>query len=496
VTASSAAPGPARPQGRVEGSNSSSWYPLALTAALALAAALRFQVARLVPPWFAEIYILKVSARPFAEMMRLARADIGPPLLLVLRWFWTRLGGSGGLWQKSFSILLALASLAVFVALARRAFGKSAAILTAFLIALSPALTQYSQEIDSYALLWLLIATMLVSAWAWSDRPGRGAAIAYVLAAALALYTEYQAMLVWILTAIVIATRLPAEGARRRSWLLLNLAVIVCFLPQAPTFVEQFARESYGRYWRFPTPAVLRELWTTMSFGSRWALVMMAPLALVPLFRTPTRRLAVLLWLLLVLAPFATRVFVVILPREGLYIAPLLMMLAAGGIVAIPHRVAQVVLAALLLAFGVRAALHPPLFAEAVTTGQAADFVAARSRPGELVVHAEPHSLFMFLYQHPELRSRLLREPGDRLPFFEGGLMVPDSLYLTPAEWRAEIAPGGRWWGVWVNRAIAAKGVVWRAGAAEADSLRVAVGDSVWHQGPVTIWEANPAAAR
>ncbi len=469
-------------------------YLAAIAVALALAAVLRFQVARVVPPWFAEIYILGVSARRFDEMLRLARADIGPPLPLVLRWLWTRIGESGALWQKSFSILLGLGSLAVFAGLARRAFGRPAAILTAFLIALCPALTQYSQEIDDYALVWLLVAMMLASAWAWSEKPGRFAACLYVVSAALSLYTEYLMMFVWPLTAIVIGARLPAGGGRRRTWWLLNLAIAACFLPQVPTWIEQFARESYGRYWRFPAPSALRELWTTMGFGSRWPLLALVPLALVPLLRPGTRRIAALLWLLLLLTPFSTRFFLVILPREVLFLAPLLFMLAAGGVAAIPGRLPQGALAALLLAFGIRGSIHPPRFTEAVSTGHAADYVAARARPGELVVHAEPHSLFQFVYQHPELRNRLLRDPGDRLPFFEGGLIVPDSLYLTPAQWRAEISAETPWWGVWVNRAIAAKGVVRRAGAAQAESLRVALGDSLWHEGPVTVWESRALA--
>jgi hypothetical protein len=152
--------------------------------------------------------------------------------------------------------------------------------------------------------------------------------------------------------------------------------------------------------------------------------------------------------------------------------------------------------AALLLAVAVRAARRPPVFTEAVATGRAAEYVAKRARPGDLVVHAEPHSLLYFTYAHPELKSRLLRDRRERLPFFEGGLAVSDTFYMTAPEWRAAIATRERWWGVWVNRALATRGKVWRAGAAEAESLRAAAGDSAWTEAPVTVWEAKPPAAR
>jgi hypothetical protein len=145
----------------------------------------------------------------------------------------------------------------------------------------------------------------------------------------------------------------------------------------------------------------------------------------------------------------------------------------------------------MVVAFGVRAAIHSPRFGEAVSAGNAGAWVESHAKPGDLVVHAEPHSLFSFRYAHPSLRNRLLRDPGDRLPFFEGGLIVPDSVYLSPTEWRKEIATGDRWWGVRVDRALATKGKVWRAGAAQAESLRAAAGDSVWSDGPVSVWEGK-----
>jgi hypothetical protein len=465
----------------------------ALGLALAVAAVVRFQLARGVPPWFAEIYVLRVCTQSFGEMMRLARADIGPPFPLMLRWVWTHLGGDGALWQKSFSILYALASMLFTFVVARRVFGTAAALLAIALLALHPAHIQYSQEIDDYSLTWLTISAMIAAAWAWSERASRRGAVLYVLAAVFAIYSDYVTLLVWPVTAIAVGILLPKSRGSRRSWWLLNLIVLACFLPYLPTWLEQLARESYGRYWRFPGRQALTGVWTTLGFGSRWALLVMLPLAVAPLFRAATRRFAIVLWAVLLLTPFSTRVWVVLLPREVLFLVPLLLMLVAGGIAAIPARVPRTALTLLLLALAARGGLRLPRFAEAVATGRAADFVAAHAERGDLVVHAEPHSLFSFLYAHPTLRSRLLREPGDRLPFFEGGLAVPESLYLSSSEWRAERA-GHRWWGVWVDRALATKGRVWRAGAAQAESLRAAAGDSLWHDGPVTVWEGRDSA--
>jgi uncharacterized membrane protein len=464
---------------------------VALILVLALAAALRFAAALGNPPWFAEIYVLTVCSHPLGEVMRLARADIGPPLALLLRSLWTDLGGTGALWQKSLSILYALGSMVFTFILAHRAFGRWPALLAILLVALHSAHTLYSQEIDDYSLTWLTTSAMLAAAWAWSERSSRRGAVLYVVAAVAALYSDYLTMLLWPVTAVAVLLVHDPKRTSRREWLLLNLAIIACFLPQVPTILEQLGRESYGRYWRFPSRNALGTLWNTLAFGSRWALLMLVPLALFPISSTRMRRLAIVLWAVLLFTPFSTRVWVVLLPREVLFLVPVLMLLVAGGIAAVPWRAVRWVLGAMVVAFGVRAAIHSPRFGEAVSAGNAGAWVESHAKPGDLVVHAEPHSLFSFRYAHPSLRNRLLRDPGDRLPFFEGGLIVPDSVYLSPTEWRKEIATGDRWWGVRVDRALATKGKVWRAGAAQAESLRAAAGDSVWSDGPVSVWEGK-----
>src|SRR5262249_11720532 len=214
---------PASPRSREVGGGTAAVSPLveaarrrltyaAFAATLAIAAALRFHLAMLVPPWFAEIYVLKVAARSFGEMIDLARADIGPPLHAVLRWIWIRFGGGdGALWQKSLSIVFALGSMVFTFVVARRAFGSAAALFGALLIALHPAHVQYSAEIDDYSLTWLTIAAMIAAAWAWSERESRRGAMLYVGAAAIALYTDYVTLLVWPVMALAVGFQLPGD---------------------------------------------------------------------------------------------------------------------------------------------------------------------------------------------------------------------------------------------------------------------------------------------
>ena len=472
------------------------WQWAAFGAILFLAAALRFYFALTTPAWFAEIYIVRICQLPIRRVMELVAADIHPPLQFVLRRLWTVMGGPGAVWHKSFSILFALGAVTLTFVFGRRWFGVRAALFATLLVALHSAHIQYSQEIEEYSLEWFLVLAAVGFAWHWMRTRNALSAYGYVLSTGAGLWNHYETLVVWMVIAFVLFLEIGTDWEKAGRWLLINLAVLALFAPLLPTMGAQLARESHGRYFAFPTLQTLENLWRLMGLGSRLALAPMLILSLIPLARAETRPLAILLWALLVFSPLATRIWVVILPREILFILPLWLLLVAAGLDVVPWRLVQGVVAAGLVAFAAFGALHPTRYVEAVETKQAADFVKAHAQPGDLIVHAEPHSLEFFDYYHPEYRNRVLITAGDHLPFFEGGLGIPESLYISPGEFRIQRLTGARWWGVWVDRALATRGKVWRAGGTMADTIRTAAnGDSLWHQGAVTVWGGAPGSA-
>ena len=192
---------------------------------------------------------------------------------------------------------------------------------------------------------------------------------------------------------------------------------------------------------------------------------------------------------------FATRAWVVILPREAYYMIGPWMLLAAAGLGSIPGRSTFWVTSALLIAMAGFRVRHLSVFPEAVATGQAVEFAREHSAPGDLIVHAESHSLLSFLMSMPGARNRLLMEPGRRVPYFDGGLAVPESCYLSPEEWQREREHRSVWWAVRVDRAYATKGKVSRAGQAAAESIEATHPDSTWQFPPFTVWRGHAAPA-
>ena len=76
---------------------------------------------------------------------------------------------------------------------------------------------------------------------------------------------------------------------------------------------------------------------------------------------------------------------------------------------------------------------------------------------------------------------------GERVPYFEGGLAIPESVYYSPEQWAKDRAVGARWWGIRVDRAYVTRGHVSRAGESGAARLKAA-SDSAWTWLPVSLY--------
>jgi hypothetical protein len=472
------------------------WLGAALAAALLIAALVRVAEALRSPLWFDEAYVLLVARQAPADIVRTIASDIHPPLAFLLRGAWTALGGQGVLWHKALSILCALGSLAMVARLGRRMFDARVALVAVAFAAVTLGHVRYSQEIEFFSLGWLLFTLQLDAAWSWLEsRRGRHGAL-LALWTMLACLTHYAMLASSAVLALWGAVALRREPRALGRWLAGGVVVALAFAPQAVVFASQFAREGSGAYFRWPSVASVFGVLRQQSLGWPAVVPVFVALALVPLLRSgPWRRPATLLWALCTLPLLATRAWVIILPREATFMIGPWLLLVAAGLVLLPVRGLRWVACALLIAVaGWRLARHH-VFPEAVETGRAIEFLRPRVVAGDYVVHAETHSLLAGLTALPHLRHRILVPEGQRVPYFDGGLEVPDSCYLSPAGWTRVSSGLGRWWGLRVDRAFATRGTVSRAGAAGELEIEAARPESTWRFGPITLWRGGRAPA-
>jgi len=251
----------------------SSEFPLerfALPLLLVLAAALRVREALRTPLWYDELYTLGAASQPWSATMKVVRADVHPPLHFALTSLW-RVFGSSDLAVRSLAITFGVAGVAATWALAREWFGPRVALLSTLMIALHPWHVYGSQEARSYPMLWLWLTLSALGAWRWSERGGRGNALLFVLASALALWTHYLAGIVLFAQWLWGVARLRREGRRLMRWCGLHAAVGILFLPDVPMWWRQLHRTGADTWTRRPGLSDLADVMRRLAF-SRWYL--------------------------------------------------------------------------------------------------------------------------------------------------------------------------------------------------------------------------------
>jgi hypothetical protein len=160
-------------------------------------------------------------------------------------------------WLRLPSLLAGLAAVVVVPRLAAPVLGRWAALLAAWLFALSPALVLYGRIVRAYAPLVLLAAVGALLAYRWAGRPNRADALGYAGCAALALYTHPVATptavapLAWIWLRTIFATRSPKPplGATVRLTALLASGLLAVLATTVSSLLDLAARRRIEPQW-------------------------------------------------------------------------------------------------------------------------------------------------------------------------------------------------------------------------------------------------------
>ena len=418
---------------------------------LLLALALRVREAVRAPLWFDELYTRAAVERPWPEVMRIVRADVHPPLHFVVTHAW-RLFGDSDLAVRSSSLVFAMATLFLGYVLARDLFGRGAALFATLLVALHPWHIYMSQEARSYPMLWLALTAAWLGAWRWSEHGRRGDAALLVIAASVAAWTHYLAIVLLAVQAAWGVARFAREPRRLGQWLLLHAAVGAAFAPILSLAWVQFHRVE-GQHWLQPPHlADLTDTARHIMYQSMRVLVPALALALWPFADSRARRpaaFALAIGPLAVLACWtlgACGIRVFQMKYMLFAVAPVLALVATGTL-RLPGRATRWAVATLLVAAATRALVLQPPYPEAASFAAVRERLASRVRAGDVMFHGDAHVYLFGRRYYPALRHRLLTM-GQELPYYDGRAVIPDSAFADAAELRAASAGGARWWAI------------------------------------------------
>lgn len=154
-------------------------------------------------------------------------AEISPPLGFVLSEMSTWLGDSPALIRLP-ALLGGLACIPLTYAVGSRTVGRTAGLVGAVLVTLSPFMTYYSTEARGYGVLMALVLLSTLSLLQAVDRGGWGWWVTYGLAVLLACYTHYTGVFV---LGVQLLWVLVVHPPARRPALLATGAAAIAYLP-------------------------------------------------------------------------------------------------------------------------------------------------------------------------------------------------------------------------------------------------------------------------
>jgi hypothetical protein len=188
--------------------------------------------------WFGdEVFSIDVAREPFGDPMldRLRATEVAPPAYYAALHGWIEVTGAARELALRLPSVLAAAGLVVMTwAIALRVGTRRAAAVAAVLVAVSPLVLTYAQQVRAYAPAMLLVAAAALAAL-------RGRTWVATALCVAAVWTHYTALPV--VAAIVAWSVLNAPRGSRERWLQ-PVVVGVAALVLAPLAREQFDRGS------------------------------------------------------------------------------------------------------------------------------------------------------------------------------------------------------------------------------------------------------------
>ena len=390
--------------------------------------------------WYDETVSAYLASQSIPQLIRHTAGDIHPPGYYLLLHLWCGLAGDSEYALAFFSAALGTLIVPLSCALAGRWLGRASRPWAGLVAATSAFQVWYSQEVRMYTLAAVLGLVSLYASGAWVTRPTRPRAwlvptLGYLLSAVLGLYVlYYYGFLLIVLNLLVVGYLLRRrQPGRLYAWLVMQLAVVLLYLPWLPTAWRQALYPPVPP-WRGPLHVltVAREAWTALALGQSvqfeqvWPLLMAIGLLFVaglgyawrrgqlqPAKPGPAWWLAGYTFGPLVLIGLVSVVVPLYHVRYLFTYAPAFYILLAGGLAWLTRRLRPLaVIAALVWLAGSGFSIYElhtnPLYA-ADDLRAAVRFIADRWRPGDAVLINAGYVYTGFVYYYRQPISGRLR---------------------------------------------------------------------------------------
>ncbi|MFV0484714.1 MAG: glycosyltransferase family 39 protein [Candidatus Saccharimonadales bacterium] len=197
--------------------------------------------------WFDESYGAYLTRFGFDDIWNMTAVDVHPPLYYFLLKIWAGIFGFTDFGMRFMSVFFgAIAILFAWLWLKRK-YGFKPAIFAALLMALSPMLVRYGQEMRMYALAAAIIFAATYVLQLAMDTKKRRFWVIYGVLISLGMWTHYFVALVWLahLAYLIWTYR---KKVFQKNIIIAYVVAVILYLPWMPSFIAQSSTVQRG-FW-------------------------------------------------------------------------------------------------------------------------------------------------------------------------------------------------------------------------------------------------------
>jgi mannosyltransferase len=219
--------------------------------------------------WRDEVDALRFATAPLDEVLtNFTRPGWNGPLYFLLLRGWIALTGSSEYAMRFFSLTFGVLGVALAYALGRRLFDSQVGVFAALLVAASPYLTWYSQEVKMYALVPALTLLAIYGLRRAVEGDGWRWWVVQIAATSLAVYAHILAALLIPLQVLLYFAWWPVARRRWRGALISLACLTLPYLPLAAWQMGLLFQDGAGRVFQSPDQIVpmLLASWRTGNF--------------------------------------------------------------------------------------------------------------------------------------------------------------------------------------------------------------------------------------
>lgn len=364
--------------------------------------------------WRDETDAIRFSQAPLTELLdNLTRPGWNGPFYFILLRGWLALAGEGEFAARYSSLIVGSLAVPLTWIVGRRMVGRATGAIGAALVALSPYLVWYAQELKMYALVlclgllstYLYLRALDEGRWQWWA--------GHVAVTSLLMYTHILAMLILLPQALWFMAGWQRHRPHLRGWLVDMAALTLPYLPlavwQVPVLLSDF--ETGHPFYPLDDMAQILFLAFSRGVATPWGQIPVSKGVFLFLLLSGVALrvqngyrgvLALALWLTapVVAVYLISRGMPIFTDRYLIYVTPAYALLLARGLEAIggQSRFAQALAGVLLVLFLAQGwwtqATHPIKS----DFRSAARLVAEGYQPGDLIVFQIPYGRYTFEY--------------------------------------------------------------------------------------------------